>query len=159
MSAIRNIVGSLAVGGIAVFAGTNAFEDKTERSDTGQIVESGGLGAFAIRHGDCVQLPDESFVASVEGVPCDQPHDAQVYAEFDVTGDVFPGGEALDTMAADGCTQRWEPALGPYDPASNLDLSFFTPTEESWNQGGDRNVDCFVITVDGTQIVGSKLIG
>lgn len=160
MAIARRLVGGLVAGGIAVFAGTSAMEDKTTRDEAGAIVESGGLGVFTVRTGDCVQLPTENLdmVASIEGVPCDTPHDAQVFAELTVAGDEFPGREAMENTAGEQCVSRWEAALGAYDPAGNLDLTFFTPTEESWEAENDREVTCFVVSADGTPITGSKLL-
>ena len=160
MSVGKRIVGGLVAGGIAEFAGTSAMEDKTTRGEDGAIVESGGLGAYVIRVGDCVQLPDgnETQVTSVEGVPCETAHDAQVFAEFDLTGSGgFPGQASVDNLAFEGCATRWEAALGPFDTASNLDLTYFTPTSESW-AGDDREVSCFVVTADGAPLTGSKLL-
>lgn len=38
----------------------------------------GGIGAFKVRVGDCVQLGDDAnFVASFPGIPCGSPHDAE----------------------------------------------------------------------------------
>ena len=161
MGIATRVLGGLAAGGIAVFAGTNAMEDKTTRDDGGQIVQSGGLGAFAVRMGDCVQLPDSAAtqVASVEGVPCEAPHDAQVFAEFDIADQAtFPGVAAVEQAAGEGCASRWESALGPYDEGRGLDFTFFTPTQESWD-ADDREVTCFVVSVDGTPLDGSKLLG
>lgn len=161
MAVGRRIVGGLVAGGIAVFAGTSAMEDKTTRGEDGAIVESGGLGAQVIRVGDCIQLPDGSAdeVASVEGVPCETPHDAQVYAEFALSGTTgYPGVAQIENQAFEGCASRWEAALGPFDSAGNLDVYFFTPTEQGWAQN-DHEVSCFVIAADGSPLTGSKLLG
>lgn len=162
MGISKRIIGGVVGAGIAVFAGTNAMEDKTTRDDAGQITEAGGLGAFLVRLGDCVQLPDSdaTMVASVEGVPCATAHDAQVYAEFTVPGDgSFPGIPAMESAAVDGCASRWEAKLGVYDKAKGLDFTFFTPTKSSWEAAeADRKVTCFVVAVDGSPLTGSKLI-
>ena len=162
MSISKRVIGGLVASGIAVFAGTNAMEDKTTRDDAGAIVESGGLGAFAVRHGDCVQLPDPGTqkVVSVEGGPCDSPHDAQVYAELTLTGDgAFPGVDAVQSSAGEQCASRWESTFGAYDPAKNLDLTFLAPSDDSWTSKDDRAVTCFVVAADGTPLLGSKVAG
>ena len=99
---IKNVVGWGAVAGVAVFGGVSAFGDDTTRNDQNEIIESGGLGAFAIEVGDCLNLPSElNEVESVEGIPCSQAHSAQAYAVFDLTGfsDAFPGSAALDEQS------------------------------------------------------------
>ena len=160
MSLLKRVIGGAAIGGVAIFAGTGAFDDETTRTEDGHIVESGGLGAFAMRVGDCVQLPDENSdqVASVEGVPCTEAHDAQVYAEFDLATAGFPSDADMDALGVQGCTERWAAAIGSaYEADTAFDFTFFSPTETSWAED-DREVTCMVISVDGSPLIGSKLV-
>lgn len=154
---IGRAVGGLVVGGVAVFAGTQATEDDTTRDDSGAITEAGGLGAFALQVGDCIQLPDATEVLSVEGVPCGEPHDAQVFAEFELPDGDFPGVESVEMSAGDGCYERWPAAVGTdYETDTASDFTVFTPTAESWAEG-DREVACLLVPLDGPQMVGSRL--
>jgi hypothetical protein len=145
---LRKIVGGAAVAGIAVFGGVTAFGDDTTRNDQNEIIESGGLGAFAIAVGDCLNLPSEfSEVQSVEGVPCSQAHNAQAFAVFDLTGfgDEFPGSAAFDQQASMGCYDRFESFVGvPYEDSELYFLSL-EPTQESWAQLGDREIVCLLV--------------
>ncbi|MGQ0825496.1 MAG: septum formation family protein [Actinomycetota bacterium] len=158
MRAIGRIVGGLVVaGGVATFGATGGFEDKTERNEAGEITEAGGVGVFVMEVGDCVELPESDYVESLEGVPCDTPHDAQLYAEFDLDNTSLPGPTELQQLATDGCIFAWPAMLGAnYDEMPNHDIYFFTPTSETWSNG-DREVQCLVITVDGSPITGSIL--
>ena len=85
---IRQVVGGIAglavMGGVAVFGRVTSGDDETVR-DGGEIVEAGGLGVFRMAAGDCVNFPDGDFeqVEAVEGIPCADPHDAEVYALVD----------------------------------------------------------------------------
>jgi len=157
---IKNVVGWGAVAGVAVFAGVSAFGDDTTRNDYNEIIESGGLGAFAIEVGDCLNLPSEDFedagelfeVTSVEGIPCSQAHSAQAYALFDLTGfsDAFPGAAAFAEQSGTGCLDKFESFVGvPYDQS---ELYFMTlhPTGESWVQMDDREITCLVVPESGT---------
>jgi hypothetical protein len=153
----RWIAGATVAGGVAVFAGTGAFDDGTTRNDAGQIEEAGGLGAFVLRVGDCVQLPDEMEVVSVEGVPCSTPHDAEVYARFDLPElDSFDADE-VGALSDEGCFDRWSDAIGTvYEDDPDLDYTLLEPTAESWTEG-DREVSCLVTSVDGDPLTGSQL--
>jgi len=112
VKAIAKGIAGVAGLGVAAFAGTTALEDNTTRNDDGAITESGGLGAFQMRVGDCFNhapAEDDEFVASVEGVPCNTPHDNEVFAEFDVApAAVFPGQDAIYEEAWLGCLDRFE---------------------------------------------------
>jgi hypothetical protein len=156
MRLIRTILGVTAVGSVAVFGGVQAFDDETTRDDDGTITEAGGLGAFVIRVGDCVQMPDELEVASVEGVPCGEPHDAEAYATFELRLPEFEA-ETVELAAGKGCLSRWEQAIGTsYADSMALDFVAMMPTEASWALS-DREVTCFVVSVDRSPLTGSEL--
>ena len=150
---VKKVVGWSAVAGVAVFGGMNAFGDDTTRNNQNEIIESGGLGAFAIEDGDCLNLPSElNQVQSVEGVPCTQAHNAQAYAHFDLTGflDAFPGSAAFQEQALEGCYERFQSFVGiPYEQ-SELYLSTLEPTEDSWVELDDREIVCLLGLESGT---------
>jgi len=52
---MKRLIGGAAIAGIAIFGGTAALSDDTTRKETGEVVEGGGLGASAVRIGECVQ--------------------------------------------------------------------------------------------------------
>ena len=155
---MRRVIGGLVGGGVAVFAGASAMDDNTTRDDSGEIVEGGGLGVLAINVGDCIQLPGSAGqVTSVEGVPCDQPHDAQVYAEFDLPDGPFPGQAALDQQSGQGCYDRWQAAVGTvYEDDTVYDFTLFNPSPQGWDDG-DREVQCMLVRLDGVPMTGDEL--
>ena len=138
---------------VAVFGGVSAFGDDTTRNAQNEIVEAGGLGAFAIEVGDCLNLPSEmSEVQSVEGVPCNQPHRAQAFALFDLVGfgDEFPGSAAFENQAAEGCYDRFEGFVGiPYEN-SELYFTSLEPTPQGWVELDDREIVCLLVPESGT---------
>ncbi len=148
---IRRLAGGAAAAGIAIFGGVSAMGDDTTRNDQGEIVESGGVGAFAIKFGDCIQLPTGlTEVQSVEGVPCSAPHNAQAYDVFDMPGgDAYPGDLAITDAADEGCLDRFAAFVGvPYEE-STLYISYLTPTVGSWAEG-DHEIQCLVAPEYGT---------
>lgn len=145
---LRRLIGGAAgaaVAGAAVFGGVSAMGDETKRDEAGVITEAGGLGAFSIRVDDCIQLPDASEVQSVEGVPCDRPHDAQAFATFLMPDGAYPGAVAIDRATDEGCMDRFEAYVGVAYEDSELDFTAFHPTSASWTEGGDREIVCFVV--------------
>ena len=150
---VKNVVGWGTVAGVAVFGGVNAFGDNTVRDEQNQIVESGGLGAFSIEVGDCLNLPSElNEVQSVEGVPCSEPHSAQAYALFDVVGfgDEYPGESAFDEQAETGCLESFEPFVGVAYEDSELYFMTLEPSEASWVELDDREIVCLLVPEFGT---------
>lgn len=141
---VRRLVGGAAVAGIAVFGGIGAIGDDTTRNDQGEVVEAGGVGAFSIQYGDCIQFPDAVEIVSVEAVPCATPHNAQAFDAFDVTShDSYPGEPVLQELAYVGCVERFESFVGVAFEESELFPSSFYPTAGSWSEG-DREIQCFV---------------
>ena len=155
---MRRLIGGLVGTGVAVFAGANAMDDNTTRDESGEIVGGGGLGVLAINVGDCIQLPGvDTLVESVEGVPCAEPHDAQVYAAFDLPSGAVPGQTAVDDQGSRGCYDRWQAAVGTvYEQDTVLDFSYFTPQRDGWN-AGDHEILCMIVRMDGSRMVGDNL--
>ena len=154
---MKRLIAGAVVAGVAVFAGVGAFGDETTRNDAGDIVEGGGLGAFVIQNGDCINLPSESLVQSVEGVPCHAAHDAEVYSLFDMASpeSAYPGVNAVDKAAVDGCLARFHAFVGVAYEYSELDVYYLHPTEESWDELDDREIVCMVTAMDGSSLTGT----
>ncbi len=101
--------------------------------------------AFSLDVGDCFDDPDGGgqTVESVAVVDCDQPHDNQVFATFEIVGGSWPGADQVEEDAEDGCLERFEDYVGTPYLESDLLASAFWPSEDSW-EAGDREVICFV---------------
>lgn len=114
---------------------------------------------LSLAEGDCFDDPDgtESADLEVTDVPivdCADPHDNEVYHIVEVTGDDYPGTEAIGAQADTECVDRFESFVGaPYD-TSDLNFGWLTPTAESWS-GGDREILCFVYRVDLGKMTGT----
>jgi hypothetical protein len=132
-------------------------QDDTTRDDSGAIVEEGELGAFRIRIGDCIGGDLADQVESVEGVPCDGPHQLEVYYAFNLPeGDgTFPGDLAVAEQAEEGCFNAFEPFVGLNYAESIYDFTTLTPTQGSWDGLDDREVLCMIGNYDGTQKTGT----
>jgi hypothetical protein len=93
-----------------------------------------GESVFDLEVGDCILSPgagaEEIEVERVRTVDCSELHDGEVVALFDVEGDDFPDEDALFDMALEGCPAK----------AS----TYLYPTEDSWNEMGDRQITCIV---------------
>lgn len=149
---IRLVVAVAATAVVASLTGCGAVQNllggsaaEPERDATTQeIVEEGDADVFAIRVGDCMNEASGEVVSEVPVVPCDQPHDEEVFFDFELSGEEYPGDEAVQTQASDGCLAQFEPFVGLAYESSTLDFYPYTPTKESWDQLGDRIVSCVI---------------
>ena len=130
----------VAIALVSVGCSGSSVEDDTTRSEGGAITEEGDLGVFRIQVGDCIGggLSDE--VESVEGVPCNEPHEQEVYHVFDLPeGDgSYPGDISVAEQAESGCTTAFEPFVGLSYEASIYGINTLTPSMDTWDSVGDR---------------------
>lgn len=125
------------------------------------------VDTFDVEVGDCIAYPKEQqremeqateateAPMDVETVPCEQSHDSEVYAIFDLPDGDFPGEEEVIAAADEGCFNEFEPFVGNSYDNSVLDIEYFFPSQESWSFDGDRQVTCMVYHLDGEPLVGS----
>lgn len=119
-------------------------DDTTTRNETDEIVEAGEIDVFAVQLGDCISW-DSTEVTRFAGVPCDEPHDGEIYELFDITGfDEYPGEEVVGELADEGCFVAFEPFIGIAFAESDFFFTRFAPSQETWEQVNDREVICIV---------------
>jgi hypothetical protein len=114
---------------------------------TPSAVPGEDASVFELAVGDCYNSPSTSDeVQSVAVVPCDTPHDSEVFflVDYPDDGTGFPGLEELNTFADDQCQgQAFTDYVGVVWAESRFFTSQLTPTEASWEQG-DREVVCLL---------------
>ena len=130
-----------------------------ERGESGEIIEAGSLSVFSFRPGDCFNgVVANEEVESVEGIPCDQPHEKEAYLLVDYPGGTdapFPGEEALLRFAEDRCLGAFEPYVGRSYELSEIYTLPLYPTRDTWEQQDDREIVCILYYEDGREITGS----
>ena len=142
-----------ALGGVG--CATTVSEDESTRDETGDVVEGGDVGALRLQVGDCLAEAAIGDVESVPVVPCDEPHDSEIYHTFELPGVDYPGERLIIESAEQGCLDTFESFVGaPYE-SSIYDISYLYPIEASWNAVKDRTVLCGVYLLDGSPAVGS----
>ncbi|WKZ82874.1 MAG: septum formation family protein [Acidimicrobiia bacterium] len=111
---------------------------------------------FDLAVGDCFDDPPSvaDEVEAVTTVDCTQPHDNEIYFEYQMTEAVYPGREETMNLAATRCLAEFEPFVGMPYADSDLDLFPITPTAESW-ENGDRVVYCAIYALDLSKLTGS----
>jgi hypothetical protein len=128
----------IVVVAIAVAAGP-------QRSASGRVTQPGSTSVYSLRTGDCLQNPGARLgITSVTVVPCNQRHNAQVFAQFAVPGSSYPGAAALQHQAAAGCHTRIAATINGSLVTSSMTLQYLFPESDSW-AAGHRSITCLVV--------------
>jgi hypothetical protein len=143
----------------ATLALVNMACSPAERSESGEIETAGSVDAFSMQIGDCFndQSSLSGEVSDVPGVPCDQPHDNEVYSIFDLTMADWPGDEQANEVADAGCLKRFEAAIGATYEESVLMITTLIPSKGSWAQINDREVVCAAYHMELEKLTNSVL--
>jgi len=140
------IIANVVYAVVIVFNGV----DGTERDADGQVVDGGTVTPDRLRVGDCFTEPafdkisadgsEREASATIEVVPCSEPHQAEAFHSFKISGDDFPGHDAISSWSAD-CFRAFKEYVGKAYAQSSLDVMFYSPTAQSW-RFGDRTILC-----------------
>ncbi len=129
----------------------NTLTNTTERDEDGNVVSGNDDGdVFSIQVGDC--LNDASVSGNVSEVPftpCSEPHDSEAFATFQLSGDSFPGDDSVQQQADQLCYDAFGDFTGVEWESSIYDYSYYIPTQDSWEQLGDREVLCTIYDPNG----------
>ncbi len=162
---IAGIVGIVGLVGLSAvgdwWANLDLSTDSTTRDESGQITETGALGALKIRFGDCILIPDEFSEPSRDelveftklvGVPCTELHDAEIVGTRTLPEGDYPGEDALYGSQGDFCGLAYEKYVGiPYDTDAPHDVYPLVPLADGWVQGY-REVRCYAQLTSGEQM-------
>ena len=143
-----------------------AYETLTEsgRDEQGNIVDSGDLGVFSLRVGDCfnygsVPAPDEEIeeIEEVEAIPCAEPHEHETYALVTVDPSIenYPGIDEMLEIAYEECLNLFENYVGRSFEESLLDVWVMIPIPESWSRLNDREIQCHLSHMEEEKLTGT----
>jgi hypothetical protein len=114
----------------------------TRSSATGQR----HLGPFSLKTGDCFNNPaGAQHISAVTAIPCTQPHNAQVFAQFQLTGSDFsyPGTATVLRLASHGCDARTG-SVSKAKTTTAMTIRMLFPQQISWT-AGHRTVSCLLV--------------
>ncbi|MET9161184.1 DUF4190 domain-containing protein [Streptomyces parvulus] len=115
--------------------------------------------AYGLETGQCFTTPSGSLQGvtyDVDEVPCDEAHDGEVFASFELPGGSFPGDAEITRAADDRCYALQDTyAMDRWALPGDVDVYYLTPTSDSWRTG-DREITClFGNTDEGATLTGS----
>ena len=111
------------------------------RDSAGTVVTAGAWSVFDLRVGDCI-APDQ--IASgdtdeVQLVPCDEPHELEVFGVVAHPDAAYPGAAAVATFADQACLSLLDEQQ---TQTGGTVFSYLLPTEDGWDERDDRMIVC-----------------
>lgn len=122
-------------------------------------------------------------VSRIDPADCEEPHDMQVVGSFEYTvslppipggvtlpaeeGEVeitgitprrgarYPGEDVLDLQATEKCPEYLESFAGITYGEASLDLAYFFPLRDSWEDSDDRTITCLAYHADLVPLTGT----
>jgi hypothetical protein len=114
------------------------------RDSTGQVTAAATTDAFSIKVGDCVGKLTGDTAEELTLVPCAEAHYWEAFAASNLTGEDFPGNSEIKDQSDKACTAAFEGFIGIAADDSKYEVTFLSPTRETWAQASDREVVCLV---------------
>ncbi|MEM9891998.1 MAG: septum formation family protein [Actinomycetota bacterium] len=139
-------------------------EGAPDEAEGGQAADesrptTGPMAVADLLPGDCVDVNLAlGLNESVELVPCEQPHTAEVIglvAPDEADGEEYPGRVALQGAAIDECLNAFTDYVGANPFRSSLAPVAIPPTFTEWDSGGRRETICLVNLFDSTDLTES----
>ena len=138
----------------------SSSQDESTRDSSGEVVEGGDVGVFALKVGDCVDASsfldavaegDPTEVEQFAALPCSDPHTGEVILvddQFFADLDDFPTEDDLYDSAAPACIAALDDYTGTTYESSPYDFASLIPTSESWEAIDDRGLICVGVTLN-----------
>ncbi|TAL43180.1 MAG: hypothetical protein EPN91_06940 [Salinibacterium sp.] len=100
---------------------------------------------FTLSIGDCLLDPNKAGETSTATtIDCAKPHNSEVYDVFSLADGAYPGDDEVRGQSIDGCRKSFKTFIGVARDDSELNYSYYYPTEHSWTTSDDRAVTCLV---------------
>lgn len=117
-------------------------------SEINPVRDFGLVSIYGMEVGDCF-IGFEESETTFTPVPCEEPHDVEVFVDFDFPDGPFPGVETIDAEAEQLCFGApFTEYVGRSYNTSAIFALQSRPTEETWNLG-DRAINCLLTEEDG----------
>jgi hypothetical protein len=126
---------------------TETTEAPEEETTTTTAADPDGetQDVFALGVGDCATDSSlEGEVQEVTIIDCGQPHATEVFHSYLIPDGELPDDAGIQTIVEEQCLPAFESfvGLGYYD--SVLEVTFLSPTPDSWD-AGDRELLCLIV--------------
>ena len=124
-------------------------DDDADDDDGDDADEGEQTSVFDLETGDCFGAAagevEGEEVETVTVVDCDSPHVFEVFGVFDHEADddePYPGDDGLLEYADGECQPLFEDYVGIDYQSSIYWITSVTPSQETWDDGDDREIVC-----------------
>ncbi|HVM27677.1 MAG TPA: septum formation family protein [Mycobacteriales bacterium] len=114
---------------------------------TSPVAADGGATDVALEDvavGQCLATQEAEQIATVPVVPCETPHEEEVFAVLEYPDGEWPGDEGVEQQGSELCEAPFAEYVGTRYEESGLFLYPVTPTEKGWKGFGDRSLICVI---------------
>jgi hypothetical protein len=146
----------LLLGAVLVLAACGADDI---RGEDGRVATPGDWSVFDLRPGDCIG-DTEGLTGDTDAVPlvpCDQPHQLEVFAVVRYPSDEYPGAATIAAFADNACLTVLTEDLGL--AVDGVSFTYLLPSSLGWVEQGDRSVVCVLGSTTGAVSTGSVIDG
>jgi hypothetical protein len=144
------LVLAVVVAVITGVGGSSAPKPQPGATSSPSSASSQTVDPFSLATGDCFDNPiatpgQVQDVTSVVQTQCNKPHNAQIFATFNVSGSMlsYPGSTQLGRTASVGCDARASASLDAAKLTNSMTIRFLFPLQSSW-LAGRRTISCIV---------------
>ncbi|MET0956547.1 MAG: septum formation family protein [Cryobacterium sp.] len=159
----------LVCGGMAALSGcaavTAVFSGDADSGSEQEV--RGDISPSVLALGDCLNAVSGSLLAGIDGVPCTDNHDWEVYFQIQVSAAAdgsFPGAAVIVAAAEEACAAEFPEFLGlgsglgtddtAEDATAAFGYTYLTPLESEWSENDSHLVSCLIGDMNG-QVTGS----
>lgn len=131
------------------------FLSTARRDDSGAITDAGTVDINELQVGDCFDSAEVEEITQVDGKPCDQPHEYELFHVATWTGsDEYPPESDMEQLIVAECLPAFDAFVGRTYQESVLDIFWTAPTAEGWSDG-DRIFQCAIYDPGNAQLTAS----
>jgi DNA-binding SARP family transcriptional activator len=102
-----------------------------------------------VQSGGVTQVPETVLL-----VPCEGPHEQEVYHLFELAAGPYPGDEQVQGLALEQCSSQFQNYVGVPPDESELDFFYVFPMQYTWELGNRRG-GCSLLHPAGLDLTGS----
>lgn len=134
--------------------------DTTDVTTEATAAPGEAINVFDLSVGDCFDVPSSGNITDVNGIDCDEPHENEVFAIFEIAGDdeaPFPGVASISRRAQRRCTGNlFTEYVGVPFGESRFNATSINPTRDTWESAlNDREVICVATSGDDSPLTAS----